>query len=104
MPDGYTGTVQDFTNAHRDVVGVKEDVEATLKQVWDTVVGLQGEWKGAAATAFSNMMQRFDTNAKDLNAALEAIAEQLLAAGSTYQEQEDSKQDVFGNLSAQLDG
>ncbi|HEV7713061.1 MAG TPA: WXG100 family type VII secretion target [Asanoa sp.] len=104
MPDGYTGTVSDFTNAHQKVVGVKEDVEGTLKGVWDTVTGLQSAWKGAAATAFTNMMTRFDADAKNLNQALEAIAEQLMAAGSTYQEQEDSKQDVFGGLSAQLDG
>jgi WXG100 family type VII secretion target len=104
MPDGYTGTVSEFTNAHQKVVGVKEDVEATLKSTWDVVMGLQGQWQGAAATAFTNMMTRFDSDAKNLNAALEAIAEQLQAAGSTYQEQEDSKQDVFGNLSAQLDG
>ncbi len=104
MPDGYTGEVSQFTNAHQKVVSVKEDVEATLKNVWDTVLGLQGQWSGAAATAFTNMMTRFDADAKNLNSALEAIAEQLMAAGSTYQEQEDSKQDVFGNLSAQLDG
>ena len=104
MPDGYTGTVEAFTNAHRDVVNIKESTEATLKSVWDIVVGLQSEWTGQAATAFSNMMTRFDRNAKDLNAALEAIAEQLMAAGSTYQEQEESKLDTFGNLAAQLDG
>jgi WXG100 family type VII secretion target len=104
MPSGYEGTVEDFTNAHRDVVNVKENVEGILKAVWDTVAGLEGAWKGAAANAFNQMMQRFDKNAKDLNAALEAIAEQLGQAGSTYEEQESSKQDVFGNLSAQLDG
>lgn len=104
MPDGYTGTVQDFTDAQQKVVGVKEDVEATLKQVWNQVVSLQSEWSGSAATAFTNMMTRFDTDAKNLNAALEAIAEQLGAAGGTYQEQEASKQDVFGSLSAQLEG
>ena len=104
MADGYTGTVQDFSDAHKKTVGVKEDVEATLKQVWDTVMGLQGQWKGTAATAFTNMMTRFDNNAKNLNAALEAIAEQLMAAGSTYDEKEASQQDVFGGLSAQLDG
>jgi WXG100 family type VII secretion target len=104
MPDGYTGEVAEFTNAHQKVVSVKEDVEATLKATWDVVMGLQGQWTGAAATAFTTMMGRFDGDAKKLNAALEAIAEQLAAAGSTYQEQEDSKQDVFGNLSAQLDG
>jgi WXG100 family type VII secretion target len=104
MPSGYEGTVEDFTNAHRDVVDVKEQVEGILKQVWDTVAGLQGQWAGQAATAFSNMMTRFDQNAKDLNAALEAIAEQLMAAGSTYEEQEASKLDTFGGLAAQLDG
>jgi WXG100 family type VII secretion target len=104
MADGYTGTVAEFTESHKKTIAVKEDVEATLKQVWDTVVGLQGEWKGAAATAFGNMMQRFDTNAKNLNAALEAIAEQLLAAGSTYDEKEASQQDVFGGLARQLEG
>ena len=104
MPDGYAGTVSEFTNAHQKVVGVKEDVEGTLKQTWDIVMGLQGQWQGNAATAFTNMMTRFDADAKNLNAALEAIAEQLMAAGSTYQEQEDSKQDVFGNLSSQLEG
>jgi WXG100 family type VII secretion target len=104
MPDGYTGTVEDFTSAQQKVVGVKEDVEATLKQVWDQVLGLQSQWTGTAATAFTNMMTRFDGDAKNLNSALEAIAEQLGAAGGTYQEQEASKHDVFGSLSAQLDG
>ena len=104
MADGYTGTVAEFTAAHQKTVGVKEDVEATLKAVWDTVMGLQGQWTGQAATAFTNMMTRFDNNAKNLNAALEAIAEQLMAAGSTYDEKEMSQQDVFGGLSAQLDG
>jgi WXG100 family type VII secretion target len=104
MPNGYTGTVQDFTDAQAKVIGVKEDTEATLKQVWDQVLSLQAEWTGAAATAFHNMMMRFDSDAKALNQALEAIAEQLGAAGGTYAEQEASKQDVFGNLSAQLEG
>lgn len=104
MPDGYTGTVQDFTDAQTKVVGVKEDVEATLKQVWDQVMSLQGQWTGAAATAFNNLMTRFDGDAKKLNQALEAIAEQLGAAGGTYQEQEQSKLDTFGSLSSQLEG
>ncbi|HEY0450505.1 WXG100 family type VII secretion target [Actinophytocola sp.] len=104
MPDGYSGEITQFTDAHKKVVSVKEDVEGTLKQVWDQVASLQGEWQGAAATAFTNMMDRFNNDATKLNQALEAIAEQLQAAGSTYHEQESSKQDIFGNLSAQLDG
>jgi WXG100 family type VII secretion target len=106
MPEGsgYAGTVEDFTKAHQDVVGAKEAVEGELKQVWDAVAGLQALWKGAAATAFTTMMERFDANSKKLNTALEGIAEQLKASGSQYEESEVSQQDVFGSLSQQLDG
>ena len=104
MPDGYAGTVEDFTNAQQKVMTVRADVDAILKQVMDQVMGLQGQWTGSAATAFNNMMIRFQTDQKALNDALEAIAEQLGAAGGTYQAQEEAKQSSFGNLSAQLEG
>ena len=104
MTDGYTGTVQDFTDAQQKVTGVNEDVQATIKQVADTVMGLQGAWTGAAATAFQNMMVRFNDDATKLNQALLAIAEQLGAAGGTYQQQEDAKLDTFGGLSGRLEG
>lgn len=104
MPDGYTGEISQFTDAHAKVVSVREDVDATLKQTMDVVAGLEGQWRGAAATAFNNMMLRFKDDTAKLNQALEAIAEQLQAAGSEYQVQEDTKLDAFGNLSAQLDG
>jgi WXG100 family type VII secretion target len=104
MPDGYTGTVQDFTDAQQKVSGVNEDVQATIKQVADTVMGLQGAWTGAAATAFQNMMLRFNDDATKLNQALLAISEQLGQAGGTYQAQEDAKLDTFGGLSGRLEG
>jgi WXG100 family type VII secretion target len=106
MPDasGYTGSVEDFTNAHQRVLDVNADVQNTIKQVADTVMGLQPAWTGAAATAFQTMMNRFNTDATNLNNALQAIAEQLGAAGSTYQQQEEAKLDTFGGLSGRLDG
>lgn len=104
MPDGYTGEVADFTRAHTDVVGVKESVERELKKVWNEVVVLQSLWKGDAQRSFDITMGRFDTDAKNVNTALENIANQLMAAGSTYHEKEESQKDVFGNLGAQLKG
>lgn len=106
MPDGdgYVGTVQDFTIAHQQVVDAKEQVEGELKQLWNAISQLQSLWTGSAATAFLTLMNKFDEQAKKLNTALEGIAEQLLAAGSTYEESEVSQQDAFGGLAAQLDG
>jgi WXG100 family type VII secretion target len=104
MPSGYTGTVQDFTDAQAKVTGVSDDVQATIKQVADTVMGLQPAWTGAAATAFQNMMARLNDDATKLQQALTAIAEQLGSAGGTYQAQEDAKLDTFGGLSGRLEG
>jgi WXG100 family type VII secretion target len=104
MPQGYVGTVEDFTIAQQRVTDVNSSVQATIKQVADTVMGLQGVWAGSAATAFQNLMIRFNDDATKLNEALLAIAEQLGAAGGTYQAQEDSKLESFGGLSGRLDG
>lgn len=104
MPQGYTGTVQDFTDAQAKVMGVSDDVQATIKQVSDTVMGLQPVWTGSASTAFQNMMARLNDDAVKLNDALRAISEQLQAAGSTYQQQEESKLETFGGLSGRLSG
>ena len=103
MPDGgYTGTVADFTKAHQDVVGVKESIEGQLKTVYNEVEGLKGLWQGQAATAFNQLMERFAGDAKNLNDALQGIADQLHGAGSQYNEQEQSKHSTFGNISARL--
>jgi len=104
MPGGYTGEIQDFTNAHQRVIQVNESVTGILKQVQNQVMSLQGAWTGAAATAFSNLMARYNDDAVRLNQALQAIAEQLQAAGSTYEAQEESKQSSFGNIGNQLGG
>lgn len=104
MPDGYEGTPAEFTAAHQNVVNVKEAVEGELKTLWNAITQLQSLWTGPAQAAFMKMMQRFDEDSKNLNAALEGIATQLQAAGSTYQESEQSQMDVFGGLAAQLEG
>jgi WXG100 family type VII secretion target len=103
MPEGgYGGSVQQFTDMHVKVVNAKELIEGELKVIWDAVVALQGQWSGDAQKAFHSMMERFDNDGKNLNSALEGIAEQLQSSGSTYHEKEASQQDVFGKLAQQL--
>lgn len=104
MASGYTGTVQDFTNAHKQVLDVKEQVDGILKNTANTVSGLASAWQGQAATAFNNLMERFQTDAKTLQDALQGIAEQLNNAGSTYQQQEEEHSAAMSNITSQLDG
>lgn len=105
MPEGgYTGTPAEFTTAHGHVVTTKENVEGELSNLWNAISQLQSLWKGPAQAAFLKLMHRFDEDAKKLNTALEGIGEQLKLAGSKYEETEAQQGDVFGSLSAQLDG
>jgi WXG100 family type VII secretion target len=102
MAAGYEGTPQQFTDAHVKVVTVKEDVEGELKNLWGAISALQSQWSGPAQKEFLKLMGRFDTDAKNLNTALEGIAEQLAANGSRYAESEAAQSDVFGGLASAL--
>ena len=102
MAGGYEGTVQQFTDANQKVVGVKEDIEQSLKNLYMQLEELHGAWKGAAKTAFDALMARFRDDEMKLNQALEGIAEQLKAAGSQYEESEQSQHDAFSNIQGTL--
>ena len=102
MAGGYEGTVQDFTDANRKVVSVKEGLEADLKNLYNQLTSLEGAWRGAAFTAFQQLMARFADDEKKLNQALEGIAEQLQAAGSQYHQSEEQQQDSFSSITGRL--
>jgi len=102
MAGGYTGTVQDFTDANKKVVSVKEQVEQDLKTLYNQLTSLEHAWKGMAKTAFDQLMLRFSEDEQKLNQALAGIAEQLQAAGSQYHESETSQQDSFSHITNAL--
>jgi WXG100 family type VII secretion target len=102
MAGGYEGTVQQFTDAHQKVVGVKEQIEGDLKSLYGQLTELESAWRGNAKTAFDQLMVRFGDDEKKLNQALQGIAEQLQAAGSQYHESEESQQDAFSNITNTL--
>lgn len=99
---GYEGTVDQFTTAHKDVVSTKEGVEGTLKTLFNQLGELESAWRGTAKTSFDALMARFNDDAIKLNRALEGIGEQLLAAGSSYRESEESQQDSFSKITGAL--
>jgi ESAT-6 family protein len=102
MAGGYEGTVQQFTDANAKVVGVKEQIEGDLKSLYGQLTELESAWRGTAKSAFDQLMVRFTEDEKKLNQALAGIAEQLRAAGSQYEESEQSQQDSFSNISNTL--
>lgn len=102
MASGYEGTVADFTNAHNRVDTVNQQIEGDLKSLYGQLTELESAWRGMAKTSFDQLMVRFQDDAKKLNQALEGISQQLMSAGSTYQQQEDEQQSSFTNITGTL--
>lgn len=102
MAEGYTGTVTDFTNAENRVMNVKQQIEGDLKSLYGQLTELESAWAGMAKTSFDQLMMRFQDDTTKLNQALQGIAEQLKAAGSQYQQQEETQQSSFSGITQTL--
>ena len=72
-----------------------------LAQAVDAVAG---QWSGAAAQAFNNLMAAYNTDFTKLNDALSSISEQVTGSATLYQQQEDAAAADVSAIAATLDG
>jgi len=77
-------------------------LQGNIKNLQSEVEGVGGAWSGAAATAFSTLMAKFNEDATKLNTDLQQIADAVRSNNSTYQAQEDqahsSMSQILGGL------
>ncbi|SDN78978.1 WXG100 family type VII secretion target [Lentzea jiangxiensis] len=99
---GYQASAEELATLAKDIVNVDNDTQATLRGVRSTVEGLQGMWKGAAATAFTALMARFDEDARKLQEALRAIADQVDGSAAAYARQEEEATQLSTSISQRL--
>ncbi|KGM18908.1 MULTISPECIES: WXG100 family type VII secretion target [Corynebacterium] len=70
----------DVATMHKAATNVDDtnnEVQIELKRLRGVVQGTTGSWKGDAQGAFHNMMERWDTSARDLSEALRSIADNI---------------------------
>lgn len=65
---------------------------------------IEGAWKGLAATAFQNLMERFNSDAKNLNDSLNQISQSIGANAQNYAQQEQESQDSISKITSALGG
>ncbi|RZQ64088.1 WXG100 family type VII secretion target [Amycolatopsis suaedae] len=97
---GFTGTVEDFTNAERNVYTAKQSMDQNLLRLQDNIEATRAGWQGGAAEAFNKVMERFNTAGGKLGAALENIGNLLQQAGSKYEQSEQQQQDTIAKLNS----
>ena len=102
---GYKGEVADITNAHKNLMDVKADLDTAVNNLEAAMGEVLSQWQGTAANAFRQLMERVDEKGRSLNASLENLAVLLEKAGSTYQQMEEEGAGSFsGGSCSALDG
>ena len=102
MADGFGTTTEEMHRAAGQVFAVNDAVQAELATLRGRLAPLSGAWRGAAATAFAGLMNRWDTDARSINDALRAIGEALRGTGVGYQAQEEHHASALSAIRAAL--
>ncbi len=100
---GFTGTVQQFTEAEGRVTEVRAGMDHNLVQLRDRIEATRAGWQGMAQKAFDNVMKRFDDDARQMNQALQKIADLLREAGSKYEKSEQQQQEILAAVNKGFD-
>ena len=99
---GFGTTVEEMARSGRHVLDTDADVQADLAALRGQLAPLQGAWVGTAATAFAELMARWDTDARSLSEALQAIGEAITGSGRTYEQQEEARSSGLSAIRAAL--
>ncbi|MEA5362080.1 WXG100 family type VII secretion target [Amycolatopsis sp., V23-08] len=100
---GFQGTPEQFTDAEARVTEVRTGMDQNLATLRDRIEATRAGWQGQAQKAFDHVMLRFDDDARQMNQALQRIADLLREAGSKYARSEQQQQEVIGSLNKGFD-
>jgi WXG100 family type VII secretion target len=95
MPDGFVVTGADLQKASLDTAQVRENSLGNINSLKSQLGGLEGAWRGEAATAFHQLFERFNTASDKVLADLQTISESLATAAKQYGVQEESTTSTF---------
>jgi WXG100 family type VII secretion target len=89
-PDRFGASLDVMAQAAAHVGTVNEEIAALLATLLAQLEPIASTWKGAASGAFQNLHQRWNADARKLNAALGGIAESLAGTHRRYSAAEES--------------
>jgi WXG100 family type VII secretion target len=100
-----------FTTGSAELQKAGQQMETTNEQLMSNLSKMAGEceqirstWRGTAATAFSNLMERFNADAKNLNDSLNAISQAIGVNAQNYAQQEQEAQESISKIQSALGG
>lgn len=89
-------TVETMQVTASKVDGLTMEIKGLLDQLRGDVHAVGGSWEGAAAVAFQNVMNRWDTSANKLQVALGSIGDSIKSSGTAYGAADDDNTRAVG--------
>ncbi|HEX3591978.1 MAG TPA: WXG100 family type VII secretion target [Pseudonocardiaceae bacterium] len=89
MANSFQTGSAEMMQAVQQMQEVNEALQGNLRTLQSEVEGISGQWVGTAATAFANLMDKFNTDATKLNTDLQQISEAVAGNQKAYQASED---------------
>jgi WXG100 family type VII secretion target len=79
-----------------------DELNGELRSLLSQIEPLSSAWKGAAASAFQQLMERWHTDAAKLTQALAGIAEAMDSSQQAYSSSEDQNRSQIANIMSGL--
>jgi WXG100 family type VII secretion target len=99
---GFGTTFQEMEAGANHIDDVNAQIQGYLSSLRGQLAPLPSAWRGAASTAFVNLMARYDENARKIQEALTAIATQVRGANATYVAEEDTHSSTMSQITGAL--
>jgi WXG100 family type VII secretion target len=98
-----TGSAE-LQKAGQQMMQTNQELQSNMAKLAGEVEQIQSTWKGQAATAFQTLMERFATDAKNLNTSLENIATAIDTNAKNYAQQEEEAKSSVSAIMNTLGG
>jgi WXG100 family type VII secretion target len=101
---GFATGAAELQKAGQQMQDANAQLQSNLAKLASECEQIKGTWKGQAAIAFANLMERFMTDAKNLNDSLDSISEAIVGNAANYARQEEEASQSISHISSALGG
>ena len=102
MAGSYTTDAAVMQKAAQQVQQVSEEINSELRSLMSNLEPVASSWKGSAASAFQQLMQRWNEDASKLTQALQGISELLDSTTKNYSQGEEQHTSSISQILGQL--
>ncbi|HEX4221508.1 MAG TPA: WXG100 family type VII secretion target [Pseudonocardiaceae bacterium] len=101
---GFKTGSAELQKAGAQMQSTNEQLMSNMSKLANACQEIEPAWKGTAASAFQNLMTRFQEDAKNLNSSLDTISQSINANAANYAQQEQESTDAVNKITSTLGG